>query len=86
VRQRSTRCRASCRIAAMMRHVLEVGQPALEIAGVRLRAIHLEDGLALEIANATGSSIAYNVVTMAVRAPRQARWDATPRRRGYATR
>jgi hypothetical protein len=50
------------------RHVLEVGQPALEIAGVRLRAIRIEDALALEIANATGSSIAYNVVTTAVAA------------------
>jgi hypothetical protein len=38
------------------RHVLEVGRPALELADVRLRMIHLEDGLedglALEIANA----------------------------------
>jgi len=50
------------------RHVLEVGQPPLEIAGARLRALHLEDRLALEIANATGSSIAYNVVTTAVTA------------------
>jgi hypothetical protein len=48
------------------RHVLEVGQPPVEIAGVRLRAIHVEDALALEIANATGSDIAYNVVTAPV--------------------
>jgi hypothetical protein len=59
------------------RHVLEVGQPALEIAGVRLRAIRIEDALALEIANATGSSIAYNVVTTAV----PAGCDAAPARR-----
>jgi hypothetical protein len=60
-------------------HVLEVGQPSLEIAGVRLHAIHLEDELALEIANATGSSIAYNVVTTAVRAA-PAGCDAAPAR------
>ena len=47
-------------------HVLEVGQPALEIAGVQIRAIHTEDGLALEIANATGSDLAYDVVTAPV--------------------
>lgn len=48
------------------RHVLEVGTPALEVAGVRLRAIHIENGLALEIANATGSDIAYTVVSAPV--------------------
>ena len=58
------------------RHVLEVGQPSVEIAGVRLRAIRIEDALALEIANATGSSIAYNVVTAAAPA-----CDAAPARR-----
>jgi hypothetical protein len=47
--------------------VLEVGQPALAIAGVELRAIRMEDALALEIANATGSSIAYDVVTAPIR-------------------
>ncbi|HEX3763127.1 MAG TPA: hypothetical protein VHW23_30730 [Kofleriaceae bacterium] len=45
------------------RHVLEVGQPPLAIAGVQLRAIRVEDGLALEIANATASHLAYDVVT-----------------------
>jgi hypothetical protein len=45
------------------RHVLEVDQPAIEIAGLRLRAIHLGDALALEIANATGSDIAYAVAS-----------------------
>jgi hypothetical protein len=49
----------------MTRAMLEVGQPPLEIAGVRLRAMRIEDGLALEIANATGSTIAYHVVTTA---------------------
>jgi hypothetical protein len=58
------------------RHLLEVGQPPLEIAGVRLRAIRGEGALALEIANATGSSIAYNVVTTAVPAGCE---DAQPR-------
>jgi hypothetical protein len=48
------------------RHVLEVGQPPLEIAGVRLRALHLPEGLALEIANATGADIAYAVATTPV--------------------
>jgi hypothetical protein len=57
------------------RHVLEVGQPSVEIAGVRLRAIRIEDGLALEIANATASSIAYNVVATAAPA-----CDAAPAR------
>ena len=50
------------------RHVLEVGQPALEIAGVRLRAIHLENSLALEIANATASDIAYAVASAPISA------------------
>jgi hypothetical protein len=48
------------------RHVLEVGQPALELAGVRLRAIHLGDALALEIANATGADIAYAVASASI--------------------
>src|ERR1043165_7545293 len=43
------------------RHVRAVGQPALEVAGVRLRAIRIEDAIALEIANAPGSDIAYDV-------------------------
>jgi hypothetical protein len=45
------------------RHVLEVGEPAIEIAGVRLRAIRATEGLALEIGNATGADIAYDVAT-----------------------
>ncbi len=48
------------------RHVLEVGAAPLELAGVRLRAVHVEEGLALEIANATGSDIAYQVVSAPV--------------------
>jgi hypothetical protein len=49
------------------RRVLEVGQPAIEVAGVRLRAVH-DEGLALQIANATSSELAYRVVTAPVRA------------------
>jgi hypothetical protein len=48
--------------------VLEVGEPALELAGVRLRALHLAEGLALEIVNATDSDIAYDVVTAPIAA------------------
>lgn len=57
------------------RHVLEVGQPPLAIAGVELRAVHIEEGLALEIANPTGAYLAYDVVTAPVPA---ARCDAAP--------
>jgi hypothetical protein len=46
-----------------VRHVLEVGEPALELAGVRLRALRIAEGLALEIVNATDSDIAYDVAT-----------------------
>jgi hypothetical protein len=45
------------------RHVLEVGDPPLELAGVRLRALRVAEGLVLEIANATESDIAYDVAT-----------------------
>jgi hypothetical protein len=48
------------------RHLIEVGAPAIEVAGVRLRALHVAEGLALEIANATGADLAYNVVTAPV--------------------
>lgn len=74
------------------RHVLEIGRPAVEIAGVKLRAIHLEDALALEIANATGSDIAYDVVTTPIpatgcdRAPAQAFNAMTIRKSGRETR
>ena len=52
-----------------VRHVLEVGQPALEIAGLRVRALHVLapiDGLALEIENATDADLAYQVVTQPI--------------------
>lgn len=51
-----------------VRHVLEVGEPPLEVAGVRLRALRLAEGLALEIANATDSDIAYDVATAPISA------------------
>lgn len=63
------------------RHVLEVGAAPLEVAGLRLRALHVDgqgtplagsaggardDGLALEITNATGAAVAYNVETQPI--------------------
>jgi hypothetical protein len=45
------------------RHVLEVGRPAIEIAGLRLRIEHASDSLVLEIENRTGSDVAYEVTT-----------------------
>jgi hypothetical protein len=51
-----------------VRHVLEVGEPPLDIAGVRIRAVRVAEGLALEIANATGADIAYHVVTAPISA------------------
>lgn len=57
------------------RHVLRVGAPPLEVAGVRLRAIRIDNELALEIVNATGSAIAYDVASQPMHA---ARCDAAP--------
>jgi hypothetical protein len=45
------------------RHVLEVGQPAVELAGLRLRVVKGVDTFNLEIQNVTGSNAAYHVVT-----------------------
>lgn len=45
------------------RHVLEVGEPALELAGLRLAAVQAGGAIALEIHNATGADVAYLVVT-----------------------
>jgi hypothetical protein len=45
------------------RHVLEVGQPAIEIAGVKLEVKRDDDALALEITNTTGSDLAYYVAS-----------------------
>ncbi|HET7502517.1 MAG TPA: hypothetical protein VFK02_15965 [Kofleriaceae bacterium] len=52
------------------RHVLEVGQPALAIAGVRLRALRSGDSLALEITSASASDLAYDVETEPIPAVR----------------
>ena len=57
------------------RHVLKVGAPPLEVAGVRLRAIRIDDELALEVANATGSAIAYDIASQPMPA---VRCDAAP--------
>jgi len=43
------------------RHVLEVGQPAIEIAGVRLVVRRENNALVLDVTNLTSSSIAYFV-------------------------
>jgi hypothetical protein len=51
-----------------VRHVLEIGEPPLELAGVRLRALRVAEGLALEIANTTDSDLAYDVVTAPIAA------------------
>lgn len=45
------------------RHVLEVGQPAIDVAGLRLQLVHENDVLVLEIHNTTSSDLAYSVVT-----------------------
>jgi len=45
------------------RRVLEVGQPAVTVAGLALRAVHTEGGISLEIANASDSDLAYRVDT-----------------------
>ena len=45
------------------RHVLEVGQPAIELAGLRLSAVYANDTLALEIVNATKTDLGYFIKT-----------------------
>lgn len=45
------------------RHVLEVGQPAIEVAGVRLELFHEGNALVLDIHNTTDSDLAYSVIT-----------------------
>src|SRR6185295_1922340 len=51
-----------------VRHVLEVGEPPLEVAGVRIRAVHVAEGLALEVVNATDADIAYHIMTAPISA------------------
>ncbi len=60
------------------RHVLEVGEPPLELAGVRIRAVHRDRAIALEIDNTTGSDIAYDIVSAPVPATRCNEVTAVP--------
>ena len=45
------------------RHVLEVGEPAIETAGIRLSVARAGNTLVLEITNLTNSSLAYSVAS-----------------------
>lgn len=45
------------------RHVLEVGQPAIDLAGLSLTVVSDSGALVLEIKNTTASDLAYSVVT-----------------------
>jgi hypothetical protein len=45
------------------RHVLEVGQPAIELAGLKLRAQRSGNALVLQIDNMTSSDLGYAVTT-----------------------
>jgi len=45
------------------RHVLEVGQPAIDLAGVRLGLVRENANLVLEITNTTESDLAYSVLS-----------------------
>jgi hypothetical protein len=46
-----------------VRHVLEVGEPAIEVAGLRLTAVRANDTLALEIQNVTSTRLGYYIKT-----------------------
>ena len=43
------------------RHLLEVGQPPIDLAGLRLSAVYANDTLALEIVNTTKSDLGYYI-------------------------
>ena len=45
------------------RHVMEVGQPAIETAGVRLELLRQGNAMVLDIKNLTSSDLAYSVAT-----------------------
>jgi hypothetical protein len=45
------------------RHVLEVGQPPIEVAGLQLAAVIANESLALEIKNTTSSELGYYIKT-----------------------
>jgi hypothetical protein len=46
-----------------VRHVLEVGEPSIEVAGLRLTAVHANETLALEIVNKTDTTLGYFIKT-----------------------
>ncbi len=48
------------------RHVLEVGQPAIELAGLRIVAMHTDEAIDLKIENRTSFDVAYQVVSTPV--------------------
>ena len=45
------------------RHVLELGKPSIEVAGLRLRIERAGDAVVLQIENLVKSDVAYNVMT-----------------------
>jgi hypothetical protein len=45
------------------RRILEVGEPAIEIAGLALAIVKTRQALVLEIENRTGTDVAYHIVT-----------------------
>lgn len=49
-----------------VRHVVEVGQPAITLAGLSITAVRIDNTLALTIANTTGHDVGYRVVTQIV--------------------
>lgn len=46
-----------------VRHVLELGKPSIEVAGLRLRIERSADSVVLQIQNLVDADVAYNVVT-----------------------
>ncbi len=46
-----------------VRHVLEVGEPPIEVAGLRLAAVRANDTIALEIQNMTKADLGYFIQT-----------------------
>jgi hypothetical protein len=45
------------------RHLLEIGQPPIELAGLRVSAVQANETIALEIVNATKTDLAYFIQT-----------------------
>ena len=46
-----------------VRHVLEVGEPAIQVAGLKLAAVYANETLALDIENVSGANLAYFIKT-----------------------